>query len=75
MKVAEYRLSKKEWEELIEQWIVGRNAERDREIMRQKIVIGITFLQVAEMFDLSKQRVEQIVYARMKEITSHIAKT
>ena len=68
-------LPRTEVEYLIDQWVMGRNAERDREILRQKIVIGITFLQVAKMFDLSTQRVEQIVYARMKEITSHIAKT
>lgn len=67
-------LPRAEVEYLIDQWVMGRNAERDREILRQKLVVGVTFDRLAELFDLSRPRVEQIVYGRLAEIAPHIKK-
>lgn len=36
------------WERLIEEWIYS---ERDRQILRRKLMDGITFDQLAEEFD------------------------
>jgi DNA-directed RNA polymerase sigma subunit (sigma70/sigma32) len=67
-------LPRTEVEYLIDQWVMGRNAERDREILRQRFVVGVTFDRLAVMFDLSRPRVEQIVYGRLEEIAPHVKK-
>ena len=71
-KLDKYGLTSEQWEYLINQWVIGRNGERDRNILRRKLIIGITFDDLACEFDLSKQRIEQIVYRRLKMLTSHI---
>lgn len=57
----------------IEQWIVGRNAQRNREITKRKLVDGITFESLAEEFDLSVRQAKNIVYACREIILAHLA--
>ena len=47
---------------LIDEWILGRNAERDRKILRRRLFDGITYERLAEEFDLSVRQVKNIVY-------------
>ena len=55
--------SRTEIEHLIDEWIVGMNhAKRNREIMRSKENDGLTFEEIAEMYDLSTVQVKNIVY-------------
>ena len=56
-------LSRTEIEYLIDEWIVGTNhAERNRRIMKRKIIDGLTFEKIAEEFELSDVQVKNIVY-------------
>lgn len=57
---------------VIDEYIVGRNAERDRQIMRRRLIDGICFEPLAEEFGLSVQHVKRIVYRRECEIFAHI---
>ena len=57
----------------IEQWIVGRNAQRNREITKRKLVDGITFESLAEEFDLSVRQAKNIVYACREIVLAHLA--
>lgn len=58
-------LSRSEWEFLINEWILK---ERDRNILKRKIIDGLTYEQVAEEFDLSVQRIKVIVLDGRKKI-------
>lgn len=68
----QYQLSAAEWEYLIDQWVIGRNGERDRAILKRKMIAGVTFDALTREFDLSHQRVEQIVYGRLDSLIPHI---
>ena len=48
-----------EWENLIDEHIFS---ERDRKMIKRKILDDITFEALAEEFDLSVQRTKAIVY-------------
>lgn len=61
-------LSRKELEELIDQWI---HNERNRRIMRRRLIDGIRFEQLAEEFDLSVTQVKNIVYKGRSRILQH----
>ncbi len=65
----DYDLSRAQWEELIDQWIFS---ERDRAILKRRLLDGICFEPLAEEFDLSTQRVKAIVYKSQARLFRHI---
>ena len=64
------RYSRSELDKLIDEWILGRNAERDRKILRRRLFDGITYERLAEEFDLSVRQVKNIVYKGEDKIFS-----
>lgn len=64
-------LSKSEIEFLIDEWTVGKNAERDRKILRRRLLDGITFEKLAEESELSVRQTKAIVYKRQEAIFKH----
>ena len=62
-------LSRSEIECLIDEWIFS---ERDRAILKRRMLDGICFEPLAEEFDLSAQAVKSIVYKAMDRLYAHI---
>ena len=52
-KMENYNLSRSEWENLIDQWVFK---ERDRAILKRRLLDGICYEPLAEEFDLSVQQ-------------------
>ena len=46
-------LSRTDIENLIDEWIVGMHAERNRAIMKRRLIDGICYEPLAEEFDMS----------------------
>ena len=67
-------LSRSDIEQLISEWIIGKNASRDREIIRRRLFDGITFELLAAEFDLSVRQTKNIVYTCERKIFSHCSK-
>lgn len=65
-------LCRREWEELIDQWIVGNHAERNRAIIKRRLLDGICFEPLAEEFGLSVQQTKTIVYKAEQALIKHI---
>ena len=65
-------LSRSQIEDLINEWIIGKNSERDRAIIRRRLFDGITFEKLAEEFDLSVRQTKTIVYKTERKIFSHL---
>lgn len=59
-------------EHLIDEWIIGRNAERDRAILKRRLLDGICYEPLAEEFDLSVRQVKNIVYRSEMRLFKHI---
>lgn len=64
--------SKSEIDKLIDEWVIGKNAERDRSIIRRRLFDGITFEKLAEEFDLSVRQTKNITYKYERKIFSHL---
>ena len=64
-----YNLSRSEWENLIDQWIFK---ERDRAILKRRLLDGICYEPLAEEFDLSVQQTKTIVYKATERLIKHI---
>lgn len=65
-------ISRSELEHLIDEWIIGRNAERDRKILKRRLLDGITYDRLAEEFDLSVRQLKNIIYKSEDRLFSHI---
>jgi len=67
-------LSKTEISDLIDEWIVGKNSERNRKILKRRLIDGITYESLAEEFDLSVRQIKNIVYKSEQQLFLHITK-
>lgn len=65
----EYGLSRSQWEHLIDEWIFS---ERDRAILKDRLLNGIIFERLAEKYDLSVQHTKEIVYKSQKKLFKHL---
>ena len=64
-------LSRSELESLIDEWIIGRNAERDRKILKRRLLDGLTYDRLAEEFDLSVRQLKNIIYKSEDRLFRH----
>lgn len=64
--------SRSEWEHLIDEYVIGKNAERDRLILKRRLLDGVCLEPLAEEFDLSVQRIKIIIYNFQNRIMKHI---
>lgn len=65
-------VSKSELDSLITEWIIGKNAERDRAILRRRLFDGITFEKLSEEFGLSVRQTKAIVYKCEEKVFKHL---
>lgn len=64
--------SRTEIETAITEWIVGKNAERDRRIIHRRLIDGICYEPLAEEFDMSVRQIKRIVHRCEDIIFRHI---
>lgn len=62
-------LSRSQWEYLIDEWIFS---ERDRKILKRRLLDGICFEPLAEEFGLSVRQTKSIVYKAQEKLFKHI---
>lgn len=55
--------------EIISEWI---HRQRDRELLYDRLIDGLTFEQLAEKHDMSDRQVRRIVYKLQEELFSHL---
>lgn len=53
--------SKSELEFLIDEWVLGLNANRNKKIIRDKLINGLSFPQLATKYDMSETRVKTVI--------------
>jgi predicted DNA-binding protein YlxM (UPF0122 family) len=66
------KCSASELVELINEWICGYGAERNRKILKRVLVDGVKYEAVAEEFCMSRQSVYKIVKSGRKILCEHI---
>ena len=64
-----FDISNSEIDYLIDQWI--RN-ERDRAILKDRLINGMTFEHLAEKYGMSVRQIQNIVYKSMDRLVSKI---
>jgi DNA-directed RNA polymerase specialized sigma subunit len=64
--------SRSELETAINEWIVGKNAQRDRMILKSRLIDGLTFDALAELYDMSPRQIKRIVYKSQETLFRHL---
>ena len=64
-----FDLSRSELEHLINEWIFS---ERDRAILRRRLLDGICYEPLAEEFELSVRQIKNIVYRGEDKLFKHV---
>lgn len=68
-------ITKEQLELAIDSCIILQNhAERNRKILKRRLIDGITYEQLAEEFDLSVQMIQKIIYKNETKIFGCINK-
>ena len=62
-------LSRSQLETLIDEWIFS---ERDRAILKRRMLDGICFDQLADEFNLSVRQIKNIVYKAKDRLFKHL---
>lgn len=61
-------------DKLIGEYVVGKNAKRDREILRLHFLDGLSNREIAEAVDMSEAQIQRIVRKRGDELLLMISK-
>ena len=64
-----FDIANSEIDYLIDQWI---RSERDRLILKDRLINGMTFERLAEKHDMSVRQIQNIVYKSMDRLVSKI---
>lgn len=59
-------------EHLIDEWIIGKNSERNRAILKRRLLDGVHYEPLAEEFGLSVRQTKNIVYRSEMKLFKHI---
>lgn len=65
-------ISRTQLESLIDEWIIGKNAERDRRILKERLIDGICYEPLAERYEISVSQVKRIIYKRQNQLFKHL---
>lgn len=69
MKIKDIDLSRTEWEYLIEEYVLSI---RDRRIMKSRIIDGMTYEDIAELYDMSVTQICTIVRTCKERMLKHL---
>jgi len=61
--------SNSQMEALIDEWI---HSERDRALLKRRLIDGICFEPLAEEFDMSPRQVKRVIYAAQDKLFRHV---
>ena len=61
--------SNSQMEALIDEWI---HSERDRALLKRRLIDGVCFEPLAEEFDMSVRQVKRLIYAAQDKLFRHV---
>lgn len=66
--LVDYKMDAREWEKAIDDYVIGKNAHRDKTILKLNLIYGYSYTYIAEKVDMSARQVANIVPKRLVQI-------
>lgn len=57
---------------LIDEWVRGLHAERNREMLKDRLINGMLFEPLAEKYNLSVRATQNIIYRASEQLFKHV---
>lgn len=57
---------------VIDNYVIGNNAQRNREILKLRLIDGIKYEELAERFDLSPKQIQNIIKKHENKVFKHL---
>ena len=64
-------ISRTELNNLIDEYVIGKNAVRDREIMKDRLIDGFSYYELSDKYSLSLTALKYIINKRNNQIFKH----
>lgn len=65
-------ISNSELAMLIDEWVRGLHAERNREMLKDRLINGMLFETLAEKYSLSVRATQNIIYRASEQLFKHV---
>ena len=65
-------ISNSELAMLIDEWVRGLDAERNREMLKDRLINGMLFESLAEKYNLSVRATQNIIYRASEQLFKHV---
>lgn len=65
-------LSNSELTTLIDEWVRGLHAERNREMLKDRLINGMLYEPLAEKYNLSVRATQNIIYKASEQLFKHV---
>ena len=66
--LVDYKMDAREWEKAIDDYVIGKNAQRDKTILILNLIYGYSYTYISEKVDMSVRQVANIVPKRLVQI-------
>lgn len=70
MNISDYSRSQLEY--LMDEWIIGKNGKRNKEILKLALLDGISQERIAEEYDMSVRQIQNIIYKTQEQLYKHL---
>ena len=57
---------------LIDEWVRGLHAERNREMLKDRLINGMLYEPLAEKYNLSVRATQNIIYRSSEQLFKHV---
>lgn len=65
-------ISNSELATLIDEWVRGLHAERNREMLKDRLINGMLYEPLAEKYNLSVRATQNIIYRASEQLFKHV---
>lgn len=74
MNLKDYNIPYSGWKLLINEWIIGENAKRDRQVLILYLLDGMPLEKISalEHIDITPRQASRVIEKRLPEVISHI---
>jgi Mor family transcriptional regulator len=66
-------ISNQEICDIIDSFVRGRNAERNRALLKRRLIDGVTLERLAEEFDMSVTQIKDIIRRNLSLVKDHLS--
>lgn len=62
--------SRSELEHLINEWVIGSNAQRNKKIIKDRLIKGLMISELADKYNMSETRIKTVIRTFKRKIES-----